>query len=61
MAAWEVQVEFDEVATKAEALVEAVEDCGFDASLVSVQNGKQKGQDANVSSDIVSVHVRIAT
>eukprot|EP00967_Tisochrysis_lutea_P057884 scaffold73440_cov13-Tisochrysis_lutea.AAC.2 len=36
------EVEFDEGVTEASALVEAVEDCGFDASLVAVQGSKQR-------------------
>lgn len=34
-------MEFDDSVTEPEALVSAVEDCGFDASLLSVEGGKQ--------------------
>lgn len=38
-------MEFDSSVTQAEALVEAVEDCGFDASLLEVKGGgKQEGR-----------------
>lgn len=36
-----LQVEFDAGVLQPEALVEAVEDCGFDASLLEVNSGRQ--------------------
>jgi len=38
------QVDFDDNVTKADSIVEAVEDCGFEASLLAVQGSRQKGQ-----------------
>ncbi len=37
------QVDFDSSITSAEALVSAVEDSGFDASLISVKGGSEEG------------------